>query len=298
MWCPCPNHGGLDIDLGQGWAWRLSRRTAPATDQAAPTPPEGIDVNQACPTCSGRGTVILDEGPFGRFSLCPTCQGRQSQQGQPSPREQPPPPEQPPPAEQSPLSGAVPNQPPCPTCNGRGTVTRDQGVLGVSTPCPTCHGRQPRQGRPPQWGQQPQAPKTGGWSSINAGGKAVIILALAIPALLLMVAVLLPPVPTEDPKSAPAAPEQAATAAVGRGPDDYWSQTACRRLDELRVEAARGLLTEDEAFNKLRDIHGDATNSDDPTVARAVESVLRLHTIGGGSSATAGSELTQACQGS
>src|SRR5215218_5937517 len=30
---------------------------------------------------------------------------------------------------------------PCPTCNGRGTVTRDQGLFGLSSPCPTCQGR-------------------------------------------------------------------------------------------------------------------------------------------------------------
>ncbi len=29
----------------------------------------------------------------------------------------------------------------CPTCNGRGTVTRDQGLFGLSSPCPTCQGR-------------------------------------------------------------------------------------------------------------------------------------------------------------
>jgi molecular chaperone DnaJ len=30
---------------------------------------------------------------------------------------------------------------PCPTCGGRGTVTRDQGLFGLSSPCPTCQGR-------------------------------------------------------------------------------------------------------------------------------------------------------------
>ena len=30
---------------------------------------------------------------------------------------------------------------PCPTCGGRGTITRDQGLFGFSSPCPTCGGR-------------------------------------------------------------------------------------------------------------------------------------------------------------
>jgi molecular chaperone DnaJ len=30
---------------------------------------------------------------------------------------------------------------PCPTCNGRGTVTRDQGLFGLSSLCSTCQGR-------------------------------------------------------------------------------------------------------------------------------------------------------------
>ena len=36
-------------------------------------------------------------------------------------------------------AGTLPR--PCPTCNGRGTVTRDQGLFGLSSPCPTCQGR-------------------------------------------------------------------------------------------------------------------------------------------------------------
>jgi molecular chaperone DnaJ len=30
---------------------------------------------------------------------------------------------------------------PCANCNGRGTVTRDQGLFGLSSPCPVCQGR-------------------------------------------------------------------------------------------------------------------------------------------------------------
>jgi hypothetical protein len=74
------------------------------------------------------------------------------------------------------------------------------------------------------------------------------------------------PAPTADPAVAP--------------PDDYWSQTAFRRLGELSAEARAGLVTEDEAYYKLRDIHGDAASSENPTVANAIAEVLRLHTIG------------------
>jgi molecular chaperone DnaJ len=40
-------------------------------------------------------------------------------------------------------TGAEPGTLPriCPTCQGRGTVTRDQGLFGLSSPCQTCQGR-------------------------------------------------------------------------------------------------------------------------------------------------------------
>jgi hypothetical protein len=95
------------------------------------------------------------------------------------------------------------------------------------------------------------------------------------------------PAPVEPAPVEPAPPVHA---------HDYWSRFACQRVSEVRAKAAAGLLTEQDAYDLLRDIHGDAVNSDNPAVAAAIEEVLRLHTLGG-DSAAAGAALATACAG-
>lgn len=103
-------------------------------------------------------------------------------------------------------------------------------------------------------------------------------------------------IPTIDLPTDPAPSVDDPTPAPPVAGHDYWSKSACQRVSEVRAKAAAGLLTESDAYDLLRDIHGDAVNSDNPQVVAAIEDVLRLHTIGG-DSAAAGAALTAACPG-
>jgi hypothetical protein len=59
-------------------------------------------------------------------------------------------------------------------------------------------------------------------------------------------------------------------------------------------------MTHDEAYDKLRDIHGDAALSDNQEVARAIEQVLLVLATPGNQSAAGhlgGLEMAAACTG-
>jgi hypothetical protein len=77
-----------------------------------------------------------------------------------------------------------------------------------------------------------------------------------------------------SPEAANSKPDKPSPGEVPGPSHDYWSKFACERLVQWSADGQAGLMTHDEAYNKLRDIHGDAVLSDNQEVARAIEQVL------------------------
>ena len=79
-----------------------------------------------------------------------------------------------------------------------------------------------------------------------------------------------------------------------------WSKYACERLVQWSADGQAGLMTHDEAYDKLRDIHGDAVLSDNQEVTRAIEQVLVVLATPGDQSEAGrlgGLDMAAACAG-